>query len=504
MRIQDKKDKERILKKIAHARTAPYNANETAAERAAAIARAKVDWEYLVKRYFGHYATADTAPFQTEWADMVAKDPMFTGFAKWGRGLAKSVWNNVIIPFGLWLREGKKYMVLISVNEKRAVRLLEDLRAEFEANPQILADFPDQKTDGDWEEALWITKGGFIGQAMGFGQSCRGLRVREKRPDHFVLDDLETRATIKNEKRQEEMVEWTETELLPAMDGDRERLIFANNWFAENMYLRKLSKLHPEWKVHEVKAYNAVTYEPAWPEKYTPDYYRKKEKRMGILSARAEYNHDARPKGKDFKAEWIQWGKLPRTDHFKIITGHWDIAYAGTETSDFNAVRIWGLKDTDFFLINSFVQQSKMKAALVFMAEIQRRLPPSVVIHWRYESQFWNGEVDRTIRETEKEYRLSLNLMRVDTPRSRKYDRILRLQGYYQNGRIIYNSDKQNHPDTQQGLKQLFGIEPNYSGHDDAPDADEQAVGFLEKYIDYDPDGGNIITGRVRPKHERI
>jgi len=504
MKVADKKALDRYRAKLDFARTNKVNASETPAERAAAKKRAATDWEYLVQRYFGHYASAPTADFHVEWATLVERDPMFTGFSKWGRGLAKSVWNNVIIPFGLWLREGKKYLVLISVNEKRAVRLLEDLRAEFEANPQILADFGEQRTEGDWEEALWITRGGFIGQAMGFGQSCRGLRVREKRPDHFVLDDMETRATIKNEKRQDEMVEWTETELLPAMDGESERLIFANNWFAEVMYLRKLSKLHPEWKVHEVRAYNAVTYEPAWPAKYTRDYYRNKEKRMGILSARAEYNHDAKPKGKDFKPDWIHWQRLPRIDHFKVIVGHWDIAYAGTETSDFNAVRIWGLKDTEFYYINSFVQQSKMRPALVFMAETQRRLPPSVIVHWRYESQFWNGEVDRTIREVEKEYRISLNMVKVDTPRSRKYDRILRLQGYYQNGRMIYNQAKQSHPDTQQGLRQLFGIEPNYSTKDDAPDADEQAVGFLEKYVEYGSDANQLRTGRINPLNERI
>lgn len=504
MRRQDKEARERYLRKLEFIRSsARSSAFESPEEKKAAIIRAKNDIKFLVERYFSHYATAECAPFQIEWAELLKDDPNFTGFCKWGRGLAKSVWNNIIIPFWLWLNEGKKYLVVIAVNEKKGVRLLEDLKAEFESNPQIIADYGEQKNPGSWGEELWITKGGFIGQALGFGQSCRGLRVKEKRPDHFSLDDLETRETIKNPKRQDEMVEWVEQELLPAMDGEFERLVFCNNWFAPVMFLRKLHELHPDWKVHEVKAYDPVTYIPAWS-KYSEEYYRNKEMRMGVLSARAEYNHDAKPKGKIFKPEQIQWAPLPRLNHFKIIVGHWDVAYAGTESADYNAVRIWGLKEFDFYYISSFVKQTKMREAIVYMCMFQKLLPPSVMIHWQYESQFWNGEVDRTIKEVQKATGVTLNLTRVDTPRIKKYDRVLSLQPYYQNARIFYSEKMRSNADTQTGLNQLYGIEPGYSGHDDAPDADEQAIKFLEKHINAGSEDSGYRAGKVKRINEAI
>jgi phage terminase large subunit-like protein len=504
MRRQDKEAKERYLRKLEFIRSAAcVGAFETPEQKQQAIQRATVDIKFLVQRYFAHYATAECAPFQIEWAEMLADDPCFTGFAKWGRGLAKSVWNNIIIPFWLWLRERKKYLVIIAVNEKKAVRLLEDLKAEFECNPQIIADFGEQKNPGSWGEELWITRGGFIGQALGFGQSVRGLRVREKRPDHFSLDDLETRETIKNPKRQDEMVEWVEQELLPAMDGDTERLVFCNNWFAPVMFLRKLHELHPDWVVHEVRAYDPVTYLPAWS-KYSKEYYRQKEMRMGVVAARAEYNHEAKPRGKIFKPEQIQWALLPKMNGFKIIIGHWDVAYSGTESADYNAVRVWGLRDSDFFYINSYVKQSKMREAVFFMCQFQRQLPKTVFIHWQYESQFWNAEVDRTIREVQTAHGVVLNITRVDTPRIKKYDRILSLQPYYQNSRIFYNDRLKSHADTQTGLMQLYGIEPGYSGHDDAPDADEQAIRFLEKHISTGTTGGSYKAGKVKRINEAI
>lgn len=507
MRAADKKAKERYLKKLELIRnSAQVNIYETPEETAAAIARAMVDLPYLVRRYFPQYATAECGFFQIEWAWKLKKDKNFIAFAKWFRGGAKSVWNNIIIPFWLWLTEGDCYAVIIGPNAKRACRLLEDLRAEFEANPQIIADFGEQKNPGNWDEALWVTKDGrLIGQALGFGEPCRGLRVGPKRPNYYNCDDLETRQTIKNEKRQDEMVEWVESELLPSMDGDRERLVFSNNWFAEVMFLRKLSTLHPDWYVHEVKAYDPVTYEPAWPEKYTADYYRKKEKTVGILAAHAEYLHDPKPKGKIFTPEQIQWGKMPRLDHLKIIVGHWDVAYAGTDTSDFNAVRIWGLDKLDnFWYYTGYVKQSKMRGAVLYMCWMEKNKPRSVTIHWRVESQFWNDELKRTIKEVSKEQGVNLNITLVDTPRTKKYDRILTLQPRYQNGRIYYNENMKSHADTQQGLKQLYGIEPGYSGHDDAPDADEQAIAFLEKHISIGGTGGNYQSGKMLPKNERI
>jgi phage terminase large subunit-like protein len=510
MNVEDRKAIERYRKKLEHiVNASKVDNNETEEQRKAAIERARKDVKYCVERYFPHYATSECADFQIELAHLLKRHKHFTGFAKWGRALAKSVWNNVIIPFWLWLDEGDYYFVQIGVSEKRAIQLLADLKAEFEANPQIIRDFGPQVTKGDWENELWITKGGFIGQALGFGQSLRGLRVGPRRPKHYSCDDLETRQTIKNPARQDEMVNWVQQELIPSMDGTHERLVFANNWFAPKMFLRSLAALHPDWIVHEVKAYNPITYEPRWKAKYTADYYRKKEKRMGILDAHAEYNHDAKVTGKIFKPEMISWDKLPQLNHLRIIVGHWDIAYTDNENSDYNAVRIWGLsKDNLFWYIKSFVKQTKMNQAVRFMCSVQKSLPKTVIIHWQFEAQFWNDEVQRTIREVTKAEGVKLNISKVNTPRTKKYDRILSTYPIYQNNRTRYNAAMKSDADTNVGLNQLFGIEPGYTTKDDAPDADEQCISFLEKYvvIEYEDEDSDLQfkSGKMLPKNARI
>lgn len=503
MRKEDKSALARYRKKLELARShSNVNPFETDLEKKEAIKRAKRDVEYCVQRYFPHYATAKCADFHIEWANMILKDPTFTGFAKWGRGLAKSVWNNVIIPFWIWLNEGDNYFVLIGSSSDRAARLLEDLRAEFEANPQIISDFGEQKNLGSWDEKLWITNGGFVGQALGFGQSCRGLRVGSKRPKQYNVDDIETKQSIKNEKRQVEMVEYIEEELLPSMDGSYERLTISNNWFAPEMFVKKLSEKHPDWIVHEIKAYDKVTYEPRWKEKYKPDYYIKKEKKVGISSAHAEYNHEPKLKGgKHFKESYIQWAKLCKLNQYKVIAAHWDIAYAGNKESDYNAVRIWGLKGINFYLIDCFVKQTKMAAALDYMCNVQKSLPETVVIIWRAESQFWNDEVQRCIAEAEERNNTKLNISLQHNKR-KKYDKIIfELESRYQNGRIFYNEELKSHNDTQIGLQQLYKIEPGYTSKDDAPDADAECIGFLSRHIEINngDNKNNWKAGKYKP-----
>lgn len=483
---------------------ATVNPFETEEERQAIIKRMQDDPKFLASFLFPHYATSEASWFQVRLAKAVLKNKKIRRLVKWGRGLAKSVWCDIMIPIYLWINGEEVYMIIVGNNEKKAIQLLSDVQAEFEANPRLIHYFGEQKLQGSWADGDFETKDGrFIGQAIGMGQEVRGLRKKHRRPNYIVADDLEDKDTVKNPKRQDEVVEWIEGALLKTMDGNTRRYLHPNNNPFPRSIQGQLEKRHPNWKVDEVKAYDKVTYKPAWPEKYTRHYYRIIEEEDGILSAHAEYLHEPHVQGKIFKQEQVQWKKLPKLNHFKVIVGHWDIAYAGTDTSDFNAVRVWGLYEGEFYYIDSFVKQCKMREPLEWMVEFEKLTPESVSIHWRFEAQFWNDEVKRTIKEVEDENNCRLALVKVDTPKGKKYDRIIRMQPYYQNGRIYYNIKKQGHNYTQTGLQQLFGIEPGYRTPDDAPDADEQAIGYLEKHNKRPRDGGGIRSGKMKKNKSR-
>lgn len=104
------------------------------------------------------------------------------------------------------------------------------------------------------------------------GQSVRGLRVKNKRPSLINCDDLETKDINANPKRQIKMVNWIVRDLIPTMDGEIKRFTYSNNRFAPIMIQTMLQELYPKWKVHQVNAYDPVTYVPIWTGKYDNMY----------------------------------------------------------------------------------------------------------------------------------------------------------------------------------------------------------------------------------------
>ncbi len=459
-----------------------FNAHETPVEQQQRIAAAQSDPVTFAETYLPHYCSSPCAGFQDEAARRILRTPDIRIVLRWARAHAKSVWADVIIPLWLWARGEKMYAVIIGSSQDRARTLLSDIQAEFEANPRLIHDFGDQQMLGSWQDGEFTTKGGFTGVAMGMGQSVRGLRKRALRPTYIVLDDCETRQLCKNPKRLAEMVNWVEQDVLGTMDGPVQRLVIANNRFAPDMIQVRLLDKHKSWVCHEVKAYDPATYAPTWPEKYTADYWRAKEREDGVLAVRAEYLHEPHVEGSIFTDDLFNWGKPPRLDHLVRIVAHWDVAYAGTKTADFNAVRVWGLdKDNRFWLLATFCKQAKMAAAVRWMVEFDRALPESVVVHWQYEAQFWNDELERTLADVVKAERHELNIRKAERSKANKYDRMLTLHPYYQNGRVWYSEKLKADADTQVALAQLKGIEPGYNTHDDAPDADEQAISILSR-----------------------
>ncbi|MDR1456431.1 MAG: hypothetical protein LBJ01_12330, partial [Tannerella sp.] len=421
--------------------------------------------------------------FQIEFAQMVAGDPLFKGFAEWGRGLAKSCWCNIIIPLWLWMRDEDIFFCLKSDSEERADELLSDIQAEMEANPLLIHDFGEQKMEGSWEIGKFITRDyRFIGMAFGIKQKVRGLRVKSRRPNLWSVDDLETPDTISNPKRMRRQADHIERDVMATMTGKFRRLLYANNRFARVMTQTILQERHPKWTVHQIRAYNKVTYEPAWKSMYSPEFYRQQEEDMGIPAAYAEYNHETKLERKNFNEDQIQWCRLPEWHEFEMIIVHWDIAYTDNETSDYNAIKPWGVKERRFYLIDGFVKQVKMKVACDYLCELRKQIPATANVLFQYEAQFWNEEVQRNIDEAEERHGVVLNMVKINTPTTNKLGRMLKMVPYFQNSRIYYGEALKSHSDTQVGVMQLIAVEEGSTEHDDSPDADQQAISALEKY----------------------
>lgn len=485
-----------LIRKIVESNT--INPFETEKDKNKRIDSSKKNFKIFVETYFKHYAVNETPRFHINIANKVKREKKYKGWLKWPRGHAKSVVVNVLLPLWLWINDEINFLVLVGQNEDKAKILLSDLQAELEGNPLLINDFGVQKVNGQWEEGFFITASGLIAKAIGMGQDPRGLRVGSKRPDYISADDWETKETLKNPKRQDEYASWFLRSVIPTMDNGNRRVIIAQNHHAPRMIFSKITDENKNWDINQVNAYNPVTYEPTWKEKYDKEFFKNVEEEIGTVAAMAEYNNAPHVEGKLFVDEMIQWSKLPQLRYMDAIIGRWDIAYAGTKTADYNAIRIWGLKEGRKYLIDCFVKQSKIKDALIWISDFQINLPHSVKIQVGFEAQFWNDEIYRLIGEVENEKALKLNLVKITRRTGKKYDHIITMLPQYQNGRVFYNHHLKAHNDTRVGLAQLKGIEPGYKSHDDAPDADVYAFDYLDSFSRKEKNtnriGGKIVN----------
>lgn len=481
-KLRDKQAKKEWDLKIKYIReNTGINPFETKEDQQKRIARAKKDYRFFVSYYLPHYATAETPDKHVKFANRMRKNKVISRWNKWGRALAKSVVGIVTTPLWLWINDDIFFAAIIGQNETKAQILLDDLMAEFEGNQRLIHDFGVQHNPGHWESGFFITKNGFIAKALGMGQDPRGLRVGPKRPDYIECDDWETRETQKNPLRQDEYAKWLLTAVIPIMDGMRERVVLSQNHFAPRMIFSKIVEENEGWEVDQWDAFDPVTLKPVWS-KYPENFFKEKMKKIGILNLKAEYNNEPYVKGKYFTDKMIQWTKLPRLNSFTVIVGTWDVAFAGSATSDYNAVRVWGLHDGRKILVDCFVARSKIRQPLEWMAAYQMSLPKTVSVQFRYEKQFHNDEIEKTIREVEREYGIVLNLVQMERDKRKKFDRIMEMNPQYQNGRIYYNAALKDHNHTKEGLNQLKQIEPGYKGNDDAPDADKYAFDYLDQW----------------------
>lgn len=483
MRQADKQARERYLERLRLIREgAAANPFESREEQEQRIKKSAKDIRFFVSYYFGHYATCESADFQLRLARKVAADPACRILVRWPRGHAKSVWCDLLIPLWLWVRGESLYIVIVGNTYDHAVELLSDMQAEFEANARLVHDFGDQQLRGSWEAGNFSTRDGRLhGRAIGMRQSVRGLRKGALRPNYISCDDLEDQETQKNPKRQDEIVRWIENDLLKTMDGPVRRYLHPNNDPFERSIQNQLEKRHPTWLLDKIVAYDSE-YRPAWPAKYTANYFRQQEA-DGILSARAEFCHEPLVEGKIFTKEMIQWAKAPHLQKFLVIAGHWDVAYSGN--NDYNAIKVWGLYQNNFWHLKAFCRQSRMETAVRWMYDYEDTLPKDVIVQWRVERQFWGDPVQQAIEKVRAERGRWLNIVIAERSSTNKFVRILTMHPYYQNNRIYYDEREYADNDMNAGLKQLYGIEPGYRTHDDGPDADQQAIEYLASFVHY-------------------
>jgi len=483
------------------------NRNEDPVVKHKRIKRAMKDYAYWVEQYFPHYATDKCATFHIREANKVLRDENFFGVWEWPREHAKSVHADVILPLWLWVHNELKGMILVGKNETDAANLLSDIQAEFEYNQRLIQDFGAQKKTGSWEEGEFEIADGILFKSYGRGQSARGLRNREKRPNYLVWDDLDDDEIIHNPKRIDKVVDWLLGSVYGALDIRNARMLGVGNRIHTRSILATVvgdtEPGKPKRKgLHHSKVMattdGTFTGIPSWNEKFTSEQLQMKFERMGFTIANREYFHRTGLTGKNFKAEWIKWKYIPSLRSMDNIVAYFDPSYKPKTTNDYKAIRVWGKKGIKLYCIDAFVKQTTITETVKWLFDFHDNLPEGVTVDYYMEEVFLQDMFFDDFENEAKERGYYLPIRGDKRKKPDKLARILSMVPLYERGLITFNIKQKNNYHMIVGNEQLLAIEKGSTLPDDAPDADEGAIWILQNRGRMESFGGTVGK-RKRP-----
>jgi hypothetical protein len=502
---RDYKDWEAFCEQVQNSTSVSFN--ETKKQQQARIKLCKRSYNDFVKTYFPLYADHDCADFHIRAANAILKDKDILAVLEWAREHAKSVHATIIIPMWLIAHGELTGMILMGKNHDDACNLLSDIQAQLKDNELFAHDFGKQYSYGSWEDGDFTTKDGIRFLAVGRNQSPRGARKGEKRPNYAVIDDVDDDEIVHNPKRVDKVVKNIMTALFFALSIRGARMVIAGNRIHHNSILANIvgdtkrgsKKRKGVWhsKVCALKPKSIVKNldgdiiggVPTWS-RYTFQQILQKMAKAGHVAAMQEFFHVTEVEGKIFKNKHFRFARMPRLTKMKVIVGYFDPSFVNSATSDFKAVRLWGIYNNKKWCIKSFVRRCELEEAFRWMISVEKGLPNNVAVIWYIERQFINKTIKRSQRIVEREEKYKLNVITDERNKPNKYTRMVRMEPDYSNGGVYYNAEEKDDPDMIEGNDQLKSIEPGYNTPDDSPDADEGAWYYLDFHYDeesFDP-----------------
>lgn len=325
----------------------PVDINETIVEKAKRIKRLEADPEAWFKYYFPNYATSEPADFHKRATRRILSNDEWYEVRAWSRELAKSARS--MMEFTYLAMIGKlRNILLVSNTKDNACRLLLPFKTCFEANQRLINDYGKQERFGSWSASEFVIQKGCSFRAIGWGESPRGTRKDNVRPDGILIDDFDTDEECRNEDIMNAKVNWVEQALL----GTRSiscptRILVNGNIIHDNCAVKRLGEKADKFEAINIRDENGKS---TWPNKNSEAAIDRVLSLISYESAQKEYFNNPMDGSDTFKE--LKDGKVPNLRSCNICI------YADPATSNkdvtsgsYKAVGIIAQKGFDYFIV---------------------------------------------------------------------------------------------------------------------------------------------------------
>jgi hypothetical protein len=466
------------------------NTSETVAEQKARMARLERDPEAWFKYYFPKFAYAEPADFHKRATRRVLANAEWYEVRAWSRELAKSTRTMMEVLF-LAMTGKKRNVLMISNSKDNAVRLLMPFKINLEKNQRIINDYGKQENYGRWSDEEFVTKGGVAFRAIGAGQSPRGTRNEEIRPDVLLFDDLDTDEECRNPDIIQQKWEWVEQAAMATRSISNPMLvIFCGNIIAEDCCITRAIKMADKSDVVNIRDKEGRS---SWPQKNTEEHIDRALSMISYESGQKEYFNNPMSSGKTFPE--ITWGKCPPLSSLPLVVIYADPASSNKDkptgkkaaNNSMKAVVAVGSDGARFYVYNAFLDNMS-NSHFIDAAYALYDYCKAAKVRYVYienntlQDPFYTQVLMPLVAEIGK----SRDVLPVIPDGRAKPDKWFRIEGTLEpinrTGRLIFNEREQSNPNMQRLEAQFKSAKPT-SKLLDGPDAVEGAVVVIQGKI---------------------
>lgn len=479
--------------------------NETEAQRNARMARLEANPEEWKRYYFPKYCYAPAAPFHKRATKRELENPEWIEVRNWSRELAKDVVEMMNTLYQT-LTGLKKNVLFISNSKDKADELLEPFRINLEKNERIISDYGVQQMPGSWAYGDFTTTQGVSFLGVGAGQSPRGSRQEEVRPDKIIISDIDTDEDVLNEEIIKKRFKWYEKAVYPTRSVSKPfQIIWLGNIIAKDCCVVRAGKRadHVDTVNLEDKNGNST-----WPEKNLPEHIARIKSNISTSAYQGEYMNNPISEGSTFKE--MVWGRVPRITQFNKLVVYGDPAPSNRENgkNSFKAVFIIGELAGNYYVITGWLDQAKQAtfvdwfydAELYIKNRSPRTQPYFYIENNSLQDPFYEQVIQPLFKAKGGQTGHYLAVSPDERDKPKKFERIEgNLEPINRGGRLILNEREKENPHMQRLEEQFLLVEPKLGAPADGPDCIEGGVWILNNRL-ADVQGSVTWGRRARSK----
>jgi hypothetical protein len=456
-------------------RQSPVDLNETSEEKRKRMARLEADHEAWFKYYFEAYYTSEPAPFHKRSTKRVMQNAEWYEVRAWSRELSKSG-RTMMEVLKLVLTGKKRNVVLTSNSFDNAVRLLKPYKTMLERNNRIIHDYGTQESHGAWTEAEFVTRKGVAFRGIGAGQSPRGTRNDAVRPDVLLIDDFDTDEDCRNPDTVDKKWDWLERAFYATRSISNPLLvIFCGNIIAEYCCIKKAIEMADAHDIINIRDKDGKS---TWPQKNTEEAIDRVLSKISYAAQQGEYFNNPITQGKVFPK--ILYKRLRPLSDYRFLVAYTDPSYKGSKKNDFKATALIGKYKDEYHVLRMFAAQTTTAIMLDWQYEIINWVNGKVPVYFLIEWPSIDDTLKLELQKANDRHKVTLPLMADERVKPEKFFRIeALLEPLNRNERLWFNDLYRDSEHMRHTEAQFKALSPTSRAHDDAPDAVEGAVFYI-------------------------